>query len=529
MIEQYGVRYGEYQATASSSPRSLVAWRKGSPRLAFGLKVSLHTTLERYTQRYRTGRERVLGVSRIIRGFKAHRTGLVNEAFAAIDAAELGRHQLAVLPEPAAIVPPALNRPGSRHPLEVGVIYRDLSPLVRPVRGTRYVPAFAWISALKANLERVNARRATRGQAPLSPIHWITKSVVEPILRAYFYLGLEHGLQGELHTQNVLLEVDRHGMPTGKVMVKDWEGFRLDATLRIRNGKDLGPLSTFKDPFKIIWHEGTQGLRSNPARLEAQYYKQIRNVNGFTVSRDVNGEKVTNYSTPAGQLLQQLAQDFPNELAKLARLACGPESGRTIDEQRARQKGVELLFDYVAQTTFRRMTGISLSKTSWGYGKEKGIHLGLSRLREELFSGQEGATAPAGKEAELGAVLAGWWGKLAQRSERRADDRVWSTRRKPSSFRLLGNVIEAIGHRGKPVGFALLTPGQLESLQAELGRAGIEVRPAGRAASRLAEYAAKGSRPAGRSPEGRRRPSPRVELGGRGGKPGPLRRAGGGD
>jgi len=87
LIETYGVKY-EYQAISTSSPRSLVMWKKGQPNKPFWVKVSLHATIDSYTKRDASGKEVKVGISRVQTEKKAYRSALVDAAFSSVQRSE---------------------------------------------------------------------------------------------------------------------------------------------------------------------------------------------------------------------------------------------------------------------------------------------------------------------------------------------------------------------------------------------------------------------------------------------------------
>lgn len=499
LIETYGVKY-EYQAISTSSPRSLVVWKKGEANKPIWVKVSLHATIDSYTKRDAQGKEVKVGISRVQSEKKAYRSAFVDSAFASTPKRELDRQQVEYMGEPASFVPGDIQYKGKRVGFDRATIFRELpTALTDPSAQTRWVPAFSFIKNMKPTLDALNAERTAAGKKPLNVVGWMTKGLIEPLVRTYINLGLEHGLQGELHTQNFLLEVNKKGVPTGKIMVKDLDGFRMDLDMRIRNGKDVSFLSNYKHPFEWAKHSATQGSSSSPAVLQGWFNKLIRNVNGFTTTRTVNGQTVNVYSTPAGQLMERLEQDFPQEFAKLKAAAVKRDPTIQGNAEKTKQKAIEQVFDLVGRAQFSRQTGIRIKMEDWGYGQDKGLNNGLGKLRSELFKTQQGVGAMpnANGRIELGnaqaqTVLSRTWNKLRTPTERKKDDRTW-TNGTPHSFRLLGDgIIEAISKTGKPVGYAILKPDQAQALATDLRGAGL--RPPAervRAASTLQQYSGK--------------------------------------
>jgi hypothetical protein len=498
LIETYGIKYGEYQATCTSSPRSLVAWKKNKPTKPIWVKVSLHAHLDYYTKRDKNGVEKKVGISRVQTEKKAKRSALVNAAFNSAQRAELERHRVDFMAEPASFVPGEINYRGRSLRFDRATIFRDLpEALTRTNSQTKFIPAFTFIKNMKSNLTAINAERAQQGKKKINVIAWMTKGLIEPLTRTYIHLGLEHGLQGELHTQNFLLEVNRKGVPTGKVMVKDLDGFRMDLDMRIRNGRSIKYLNHFKNPFEWAKHSATQGSSSNPAVLQGWFNKLIRNVNGFTTTRTVNGQTQTIYSTPAGQLMVQLKKDFPETFQKMQRAAVRRDPSLEGNQSKTERKAVEQVFDLVGRAQFSRQTGIRVKMSDWGYGQNKGLNKGLNILRDQLFKGQKGLGAKfeggrLQKNSQAQTVLKRHYSRLRTPQERKADERTWM-KGTPKTFRLLGdNVIEGISLRGKRTGYAILKPQDVTALKRDLSSAGLSTAPRARVQSHhLTRYGAR--------------------------------------
>jgi len=509
LIETYGVRYGEYQATSTSSPRSLVVWQKNKPNKPIWVKVSLHAHLDYYLRREKNGTETKVGISRVQTEKKAKRSALVNAAFNSAGRDNLARHRVDYMAEPASFVPGDIQYKGARKGFDRSTIFRELpESLTAANPSTKYVPAFTFIKDMKPTLARINGERTQAGKKPINVVGWMTKGLVEPLIRTYLQLGLEHGLQGELHTQNFLLEVDKKGVPTGKVMVKDLDGFRMDLDMRIRNGKSIKYLNHFKNPFEWAKHSATQGSSASPAVLQGWFNKLIRNVNGFTTTRTVNGQVETVYSTPAGQLMVQLKKDFPGVFQKMQRHALRRDPSLSGNQTKLEQKAVEQVFDLVGRAQFSRQTGIRIPKEVWGYGQNKGLNHGLNTLRDQLTKSQAGlgATfAPAASQTKGSQEIKGTWtpdaraqtvlsrtfSRLRTPTERKADERTW-LRGTPKTYRLLGdNVIEGISRGGKSVGYAILKPADVSRLQTDLTSAGLRPMERGRTPGKLGTYGAR--------------------------------------
>jgi len=160
----------------------------------------------------------------------------------------------------------------------------------------------------------------------------------------------------------------------------------------------------------------------------------------FTTTRTINGRTVPVYSTPAGQLMERLEQDFPDEMTKLKAAAVKRDPTIQGNAEKTKQKAIEQIFDLVGRAQFNRQTGIRVEMADWGYGQDKGLNNGLGRLRTELFKSQAGigAMPNASGRIELGnaqaqTVLSRTWNKLRSRASGRRMTAPGRTARRTAS------------------------------------------------------------------------------------------------
>jgi hypothetical protein len=257
----------------------------------------------------------------------------------------------------------------------------------------------------------------------------------------------------------------------------------MDLDMRIRNGKDIGFLENYSNPFEWAKHSATQGSTQFPAVLHAWFNKLIRNVNGFTTERA--GETI--YATPAGQIMVKLKAEFPTLFAQLRQQAIAADPRLANDAAKADRKAVERVFDRVAKREFRAITGIEIPAEKWGFGQRKGLNFGLQQLRQELSTAQTGTglETPAAQT-----VLKETWAALRTPELKRKDSRTWG-KLGAKKFRLLGDgVIEGLSATGKHAGYAILRQGDVQRLGRKLTRVGVQMPARARATTGLARYAA---------------------------------------
>jgi hypothetical protein len=182
---------------------------------------------------------------------------------------------------------------------------------------------------------------------------FISERIIRPLLRSYLSLGLHEGLPGELHTQNFYYEINSRGLPTGRMMLKDADGFRFDIELALRRGRDLSFLTSFDKPF--YWAkfsnalgEGAEGVPF----LGSWYYKLIRNVSGFET---------------------------------LAAYVLATQGGRRGSAFSTKNR-VQQAFDRIALEEAQKITGIAVPKDHLGFGADNGLNFVLNRWREKFSS-----------------------------------------------------------------------------------------------------------------------------------------------
>ena len=66
--------------------------------------------------------------------------------------------------------------------------------------------------------------------------------LLAPYVRALSYLLFEHGLRAEGHPQNVLLEVDEHDRPTGRLVLRDLSDTTVNIAFRVAKERSLPTL-----------------------------------------------------------------------------------------------------------------------------------------------------------------------------------------------------------------------------------------------------------------------------------------------
>jgi hypothetical protein len=331
LIEKYGIVY-HYEAVSTASPRSLIVRDPSSrSQTAWWVKPSLPKEID--------------GSVRINTPEKVRRAMVLSDALQAIPEITMDSYDTTVMVETAAFEPPGKQS---------GTIFREIHPeLIHPKKGHRWLPAFALKAPLPGGESVLNSMIRKSGA---NADEFVSERIIRPLLRAYLSLGLQEGLPGELHTQNFYYELNSRGLPTGRMMLKDADGFRFDLELALRRGRDLSFLTQFDKPF--YWSkfsnalgEGAEGVPF----LGSWYYKLIRNVSGF--------------ETLAAYVLETMSSR---------------RSGRFSTKDRVQQA-----FDKIALEEAQRITGIEVPRDKLGFGADNGLNYVLNRWRER-FSAKVG-------------------------------------------------------------------------------------------------------------------------------------------
>jgi hypothetical protein len=328
LIEKYGIVY-HYEAVSTASPRSLILRDPDSrSQTAWWVKPSLPKEID--------------GSVRINTPEKVRRAVLMSDALNGIPDITLDSYDAAVMVETAAFEPPGKQS---------GTIFREIHPeLIKPREGRRWLPAFALKAPVPGHATLLDQMIKTSG---LPADKFISEKIIRPLMRSYLSLGLLEGLPGELHTQNFYYELNSRGLPTGRMMLKDADGFRFDVELALRRGRDLSFLTQFDKPFYWAKFSNTigEGAEGVPF-LGSWYYKLIRNVSGFET---------------------------------LAAYVLATQGGRGGSAFSTKNK-VQKAFDQIALEEAKKITGITVPREKLGFGGDNGLNYVLNRWREGFSS-----------------------------------------------------------------------------------------------------------------------------------------------
>lgn len=327
LIQKYGIVY-HYVGVTTSSPRSLIVIDPDDASKVHWVKPSLPKKID--------------GSVRLNIDTKLRRAVIMSEALASIPSSARTSYGVDFMIEPASLQFPGKN---------FGTIFREVNQeLINPGENRSWMPAFA-LNAPGESGKSVLEEMIEKSGQPAQ--EFITESIVRPFLRSYLALALQEGLPGEFHTQNFYYELDERGLPTGRFIFKDNDGFRFDVELAMRKKRGLGYLSKFDKPF--YWAKFSNALGTGGEGVQflgSWYYKLIRNVNGF--------ETLSSY------VLSVMAAKEPNNSVWS-------------------KDGIQRLFDDVALAEAQKLTGVELPEEKrYGFGKDKGLNEILNLHRKNL-------------------------------------------------------------------------------------------------------------------------------------------------
>lgn len=207
-------RNPRFLATPMASHRTLLVWSPQSKRPPFTVKTSLNLW--------------VGGLNRNVRLQEIRLSVGVSSLLAGIPQADLERQGILLLDDPVGLVHKQTN---------AGLLARDTPSKLEP--GEEIVPLFSLVASAHGRRPRiVDLIRSSR----LDPTAWVDKFIFRPLIYQAYFLGMTEGLVGEMHEQNILMEL-RGGKPTKRFWHRDLGGFLLEHALRRLAGKGFEGLA----------------------------------------------------------------------------------------------------------------------------------------------------------------------------------------------------------------------------------------------------------------------------------------------
>jgi hypothetical protein len=333
LVSKYPLVY-KYVARPTSSPRSLIVIDPADPKDPEWVKVSMHVKVTSLQRRQKLE--------------KLARALAVNDSLEAIPQATKTRLDFDWLPEPIAV-----KLPGK----EEVIIGRDMSNYLKGREGQRLRSTFALFRGIGNEEPPVKTMLDKSG---LSHFAFFTKYFITPVVSVFAYLGFEEGIQWGIHTANYMTEQGGNGLPTGKIVLKDFDGSWFDPELRALNGKSFRDLAGhMNEPFAEFMFPSATGRNSGERQHFGEIYNRyLRNAGGFN----------------------SLASLIYGYMAQYCREAI------CADKEALKQK-VQDTIDNVMIAQIKQYTGLNftLADMKAGHLKINGLNRAVNVLRKQLL------------------------------------------------------------------------------------------------------------------------------------------------
>ncbi len=196
-------RRPRFLATPMASHRTLLVWNPRSNIPPFAVKTSVNVWIG--------------GLNRNVRLKEIKRSVGMSSLLAGIPRADLDQQGILLLDDPVGLVHKQTN---------AGLLARDLPWKLNA--GEEIVPVFSLVASPDGGRPRiVDLVTSSR----LEPTAWVDRFIFTPLIYQAYFLGMTEGLVGEMHEQNILMEL-RDGIPTKRFWHRDLGGFGVDRDLR---------------------------------------------------------------------------------------------------------------------------------------------------------------------------------------------------------------------------------------------------------------------------------------------------------
>jgi siderophore synthetase component len=206
-------RKPRFLATPMASHRTLLVWNpRSSKRPPFAVKASLNLW--------------VGGLNRNVKLYELKRSVGISSLLVGTPRANFERQGILLLDDSVGLLHRQTN---------AGLLARDAPWKLGP--GEEIAPVFS-LCASRNRRPRIAELVESSG---LEPMTWVDRFVLSPLIYQAFFLGMTEGVVGEMHEQNILMEL-RNGIPTKRFWHRDLGGFRADSALRRLANKDLEAL-----------------------------------------------------------------------------------------------------------------------------------------------------------------------------------------------------------------------------------------------------------------------------------------------
>jgi len=272
-----------------ASHRTLLVWDPQSRLPPFTVKTSVNIWIG--------------GLNRNVRLKEIKRSVGISSLLAGVAKRDLVRQGILLLDDPVGLVHKETN---------AGLLTRD-TPW-KLAAGEEIVPMFSLLAGGPKRRPRiVDLITASR----LEPTNWVDRFIFTPLLYQAYFLGMTEGLVGEMHEENILMEL-RNGVPTKRFWHRDLGGFGVDRDLRRLAGKGLERL-----PAGI--HDRHLGPNISILHLSLREY--LQESMGYAIDQALRNH----FEIPANALAN-LYQVRLSELQKLVFTADGIRTTRNFEK-----------------------------------------------------------------------------------------------------------------------------------------------------------------------------------------------------
>jgi hypothetical protein len=207
-------RNPRFLATPMASHRTLLVWNPQSTIPPFAVKMSVNLWIG--------------GLNRNVRLQEIRLSVAVSSLLARIPKTDLERQGILLLDDSVGLVHKQTN---------AGLLARDTPSKLNP--GEEIVPLFSLCASPPSGRPRIVDLVTSSG---LEPTAWVDEFIFTPLIYQAYFLGMTEGLVGEMHEQNILMEL-RNGKPTKRFWHRDLGGFLLEGALRRLAGKGFEGLA----------------------------------------------------------------------------------------------------------------------------------------------------------------------------------------------------------------------------------------------------------------------------------------------
>jgi hypothetical protein len=206
-------REPRFLATPMASHRTLLVWKPNSNIPPFVVKSSLNLW--------------VGGLNRNVRLKELRRSVGISSLLSEIPKAALRQQGILLLDDSVGLIHKQTN---------AGLLARD-TPWKLDA-GEEVVPMFSLVANAPGKPPRIVDLIRSSG---LNATAWVDRFIFTPLIYQAYFLGMTEGLIGEMHEQNILMEL-RDGLPTKRFWHRDLGGFLVDRNLRRLANKDYAVL-----------------------------------------------------------------------------------------------------------------------------------------------------------------------------------------------------------------------------------------------------------------------------------------------